>query len=152
MDVLSCLVFISLFSQKSPIIIGSFAKRDRCLVATRQRQDIQTRMHKMPYLYMSFFAKEPYDYWLFCETWPMSCRDKTATRLADETKMRHHGYIIHGYVYTHTDTNTRICLHASTAWMSCRDKTATATRPPGIRHVFFLINTLRVLRVDVLSR
>ena len=51
-------------------------------------------------------------------------------------------YIIHGYVYTHTDTNTRICLHTSTSWMSCRDKTATATRPPGTRH-FFSCNTMQ---------
>ena len=28
------------------------------------------KTHRMPYLYRSFSAKEPYIRWLFCETWP----------------------------------------------------------------------------------
>jgi len=28
------------------------------------------KTHRMPYLYRSFSAKEPYNYWLFCGTWP----------------------------------------------------------------------------------
>jgi len=28
------------------------------------------KTHRMPHLYKSFSAQEPYNWWLFCETWP----------------------------------------------------------------------------------
>jgi len=32
------------------------------------------KTHRMPYLLRSFFAKGPYNQWLFCEKWPMKIR------------------------------------------------------------------------------
>jgi len=32
------------------------------------------KTHGMPHLYRSFFAEEPYYYWLFCEKWPATGR------------------------------------------------------------------------------
>jgi len=36
--------------------------------------------HKMPHLYGSFSAKEPYDQWLFCEKWPATSRHSMGLR------------------------------------------------------------------------
>jgi len=37
------------------------------------------KTHRMPYLYRSFSANEPYNLWLFCEKWPAK-RDPTGLR------------------------------------------------------------------------
>jgi len=78
-----CPVLTRLFSSKSPIMGGSFAKRDLQLKLPYSEMhstschihspssDVHYRvakMHGMPYLCTSLFVKEPYNEWLFCHS------------------------------------------------------------------------------------
>jgi len=55
---IECLIFIGHFSQKSPIICGSFAKSDLQVTAFYYRV---ANTHRMPSFYRSFSAQEPYN-------------------------------------------------------------------------------------------
>jgi len=62
---IGCLIFKGHFLQKSPMISGSFAKRDLRLKASYASLPPAMSLR-------SFSAKEPYDEWLFCEKRPAS--------------------------------------------------------------------------------
>jgi len=59
------LIFAGRFPQKSPIISGSFAENDTATLCHPACYRV-AKMHRMPYFFKSFSAKEPLIIGLFC--------------------------------------------------------------------------------------
>jgi len=83
-----CLIFIGLFPRKSPIIIGTFAKRDLNVTA-RHPMHLRhpVRMSRTPkedpydaFSCRSFSAKEPPIIGLFCKKWPIKTKHPMTLR------------------------------------------------------------------------
>jgi len=62
---MSCLIWMSSLIRKSFLILVSHETQQQSYVTYRV-----AKTQRMPYLYSSFFAKEPHNQCLFCVKWP----------------------------------------------------------------------------------
>jgi len=76
------------------------------------------KTHRMPYLYRSFSAKEPYNQWLICEKWPATwgILSVFATLYIDTYTWEVSPLFsyTHTHIHTHTHTRTHTHIHTHT--------------------------------------